>query len=108
MMLRARWRHDPLGSSVLLIGARPFGEVSTRRGKPGFHASLLLPTGLHNRTFAQREAAMQFIADSVEDFVLLQLTPAARTMLLRMPSEAPGPMKRLIPETLPESVAASR
>lgn len=90
MMLRARWRHDASGSSVLLIGARPFGEVSTRRSKPGFHASLLLPTGLQNRSFAQREAAMQFLLDGVEDHVLLQLTPAARTVLLRL-SDDPAP-----------------
>jgi hypothetical protein len=89
-MLRARWRHDASGSSVLLIGARPFGEVSAQRGKPSFHASLLLPTGLQKRVFAQREAAEAFLLNGVEDYVLLQLTPAARTVLLRL-SDDPAP-----------------
>lgn len=106
-MLRARWRHDASGSSVLLIGARPFGEVSTRRGKPGFNASLLLPTGLQNRTFAQREAAEAFLLDGVEDYLLLQLTPAARTVLLRL-SEDPAPaMPHQVRES-PGSLSAPR
>lgn len=105
-MLRTRWRHDTSGSSVLLIGARPFGEVSIRRGKPGFHASLLLPTGLQNRTFAQREAAMQFLVDSVEDYVLLQLTPAARTVLLRL-SVDPVPVVRHPLRNTPSETAAA-
>lgn len=104
-MLRARWRHDASGSSVLLIGARPFGEVSTRRSKPGFHASLLLPTGLQNRTFAQREAAMQFLVDGVEDYVLLQLTPAARTVLLRLSDDPAQPMPQPAREST-DSMAA--
>ncbi len=92
MMLRARWRHDASGSSVLLIGARPFGEVSAQRGKPSFHASLLLPTGLQKRIFAQREAAEAFLLNGVEDYMLLQLTPAARTVLLRLSDDPPPPL----------------
>jgi hypothetical protein len=90
-MLRARWRHDNTESSVLLVGGRPFGEVSTRRGKAGFRASLLLPTGLQDRNFTQRDAAMQFVVDGVEDYVLQQLTPAARTVLLRMSADPVAP-----------------
>lgn len=82
-MVRARWRHDTSGSSVLLIGIQPFGELSSRR-KPGFDASLLLPTGLQRRSFAQREAAEAFLIEGVEDYVLQQLTPAARCVLLRL------------------------
>jgi len=82
-MVRARWRHDTSGSSVLLIGAQPFGELSSRRGKPGFDASLLLPNGLQRRSFAKREAAESFLIEGVEDYVLQQLTPAARCVLLR-------------------------
>lgn len=82
-MIRVRWRHDASGSSVLLVGGRPFGEVSTRRGKPGFGASLLLPTGLQRRTFAKRAAAEAFLIEGVEDHVLRQLTPAARAVVLR-------------------------
>lgn len=87
MMLRTRWRQDNSESSVLLVGGRPFGEVSARRGKSGFHASLLLPTGLQDRNFAQRDAAMQFVIDGVEDYVLQQLTPAARCVLLRLSAD---------------------
>jgi hypothetical protein len=88
-MVRARWRHDTSGSSVLLIGVQPFGEVSSRPGKPGFDASLLLPTGLQRRSFAKREAAEAFLIEGVEDYVLQQLTPAARCVLLRMTEDLP-------------------
>lgn len=86
-MVRARWRHDTSGSSVLLIGVQPFGELSSRRGKPGFDASLLLPTGLQRRSFAKREAAESFLIEGVEDYVLQQLTPAARCVLLRLTAD---------------------
>lgn len=88
-MVRVRWRHDGSGSSVLLIGVQPFGEVSSRRGKPGFDASLLLPTGLQRRSFAKREAAEAFLLDGLEDYVLQQLTPAARCVLLRLTGDPP-------------------
>lgn len=90
-MVRVRWRQDSTESSVLLVGGRPFGELSTRRGRPGFRASLLLPTGLQDRNFAQRDAAMQYVVDGVEDYVLQQLTPAARTVLLRMSDDPVAP-----------------
>ncbi len=86
-MVRARWRHDTPGSSVLLIGVQPFAELSSRRGKPGFDASLLLPTGLQRRSFAKREAAESFLIEGVEDYVLQQLTPAARCVLLRLTAD---------------------
>ena len=89
-MVRARWRHDTSGSSVLLIGVQPFGELSSRRGKPGFDASLLLPTGLQRRSFAKREAAESFLIEGVEDYVLQQLTPAARCVLLRLTADEPS------------------
>jgi hypothetical protein len=92
-MVRTRWREDSSESSVLLVGVQPFGEVSSRRGKPGFHASLLLPTGLQTRSFAQRDAAMAFVVDGLEDYVLQQLTPAARCVLLRMSKDAPLPVR---------------
>lgn len=92
-MVRSRWRHDGSESSVLLVGVQPFGEVSSRRGKPGFHASLLLPTGLQTRSFAQRDAAMTFVVDGLEDYVLQQLTPAARCVLLRMSTDSPSPFR---------------
>ncbi len=89
-MVRSRWRHDGCESSVLLVGVQPFGEVSSRRGKPGFHASLLLPTGLQTRSFAQRDAAMTFVVDGLEYYVLQQLTPAARCVLLRLSTDPPS------------------
>lgn len=96
---RAGIGHDGPESSVLLIGLQPFGEVSPRRGKPGFAASLLLPTGRVRRRFAKREAAEAFVLDGLEDYVLQQLTPAARCVLLRLtadlPSTAPGVMTRV-------------
>ncbi len=90
MIVRTRWRHDGRESSVLLIGLQPFGEVSTRRGKPGFDASLLLPTGLVRRSFAKREAAESFVLDGLEDYVLQQITPAARCVLLRLAADMPS------------------
>lgn len=99
MIVRARWRHDGPESSVLLIGLQPFGEVSPRRGKSGFDASLLLPTGLVLRAFAKREVAEAFVLDGLEDYLLQQLTPAARCVLLRLtadlPSTAPGAMTQV-------------
>lgn len=83
-MIRARWRQDAAGSIVLLVGGRPFGQVSTRRGKPGFEASLLLPNGLQRRSFVKREAAESYLIEGVEDYVLQQLTPAARCVLLTL------------------------
>ncbi|TDR36596.1 hypothetical protein DFR29_12817 [Tahibacter aquaticus] len=95
MMVRARWRHDGSGSSLLPIGIQPFGEVSLRRGKPGFDASLLLPTGLQRRSFAKREAAEAFLVEGVEDYVLQQLTPAARCVLLSCTRTHRCPRERL-------------
>lgn len=86
MIVRAQWRHDGPES----IGLQPFGEVSPRRGKSGFDASLLLPTGLVRRSFAKREAAEAFVLDGLEDNVLQQLTPAARCVLLRLAADLPS------------------
>lgn len=97
-MLRTRWRHDSSESSVLLVGVQPFGEVSPQRGKPGFHASLLLPTGLQKRSFAQREAAMTFLVEGLEDYVLQQLTPTARCVLLRLSTDSMSPVPVRAPQ----------
>lgn len=70
MRVRVRWRHDGSGSSVLLVGGRPFGELSAQSSLPGFHALLLLPAGLQRHSFAEREAAVAFLLDGVENYVL--------------------------------------